>query len=156
MASKDNFFQRQFAIFWGVKYSSFQAILRRYSDKRTIYPWQVFALRLQQEMLRSDQSGRAFFYVELPFAKVEEWPQKTRDHFWKAFFSLLSTNSRASDLIGQLENNSGIALVFFSSGEEGWRRFKSELERQIAHSLGNWEEGLIRISYPPQNEELSA
>jgi hypothetical protein len=139
-----------------VKYSSFQTLLRRYSNKRTIYPWEVFALRLQQEMLRSDQSGHPFYYVEIPFGKVEEWPQATRDSFWKAFFSLLSANSRASDLIGQLEGNSGVALVFFHSGENGWQRFKSEIEKRFSHSLGNWEESLIRTSYPPAQNEISA
>ena len=51
--------------------------------------------------------------------------------FWEIFLESLTKNSRGSDIIGFLENNSGLGMLLLDSKLEGWNRVRGRIE-QIA------------------------
>jgi hypothetical protein len=131
--------------------------LQRYSTEYFIYPWNLFELRLQEEMIRSDRSESPFYFVEFPFLALSEaWGQPNHaQSFFELLLSTITNNARGSDIKGYLENERGIGLVLLDSGPEGWQkiivRLRLLIEKQAPHlmaALPLWESKLVYVRYP--------
>lgn len=131
--------------------------LQRYSSEYFIYPWNLFELRLQEEMIRSDRSGSPFFFAEFLFSNLPDvWPaQSDARRFWGVLLGVLASGARGSDVKGLLEGDKGIGLVMLDSGAEGWQEFYRRLQIKISKdapdllpALELWESKVIRLIYP--------
>jgi len=131
--------------------------LQRYSSAYFLYPWNLFELRLQEEMVRSDRSGSPFYYVELPFSSVStRWvvPGHAR-RFWEVLLRTMESAARGSDIKGFLEDEKGLGIVLLDSGPEGWQEFYSRLclaiktdATELEGHLEQWVSELPRFHYP--------
>ena len=54
------------------------------------------------------------------------------NQFWKALFSVLSSGSRGSDIVGFLEHESGLGMLMLDSKLDGWQRVKGRIEQKAA------------------------
>jgi hypothetical protein len=58
------------------------------------------------------------------------------NHFWDIFLAAMSKNGRSSDIIGFLENESGLGLLLLDSKVEGWTRLKGRIAQMaLVHSF---------------------
>ncbi len=131
--------------------------LQRYSSDYFIYPWSLFELRLQEEMIRSDRSGSPFYYVEFHFSRLPDiWPDSSDVKRFSSLLLQVAVNSaRGSDIKGLLENDRGLGLVLLDSGVEGWHVFRQRLDAlltkeapEMLSKLEQWESTLVRFAYP--------
>lgn len=131
--------------------------LDRYQTEFFIYPWNLFELRLQEEMIRSDRSGSPFCYVEMNFSHWNRaWTQATdARHFSALLFQALANTARGSDFKGYLEHDKGLGLVFLDSGLKAWQQFYQRLHAlmeqqapELVPQLAEWESLLVRFEYP--------
>jgi len=136
--------------------------LRKHKNNIFIYTWEYFTRRIHSELLRSAIEESPFFYVEINFEVIQG---ELRDSdacskFWVAFFDMLSTQKRKSDLCGFLRNDEGIALLFLDSvsntKEEhlGWNRFCKELKAKTSYDMQKWK-GIMYAEYPPKEFFIS-
>jgi len=136
--------------------------LRKHNNKIFIYTWEYFTRRIHSELLRSAIEESPFFYVEINFEAIQEElsDSEARSKFWIAFFDMLSTQKRHSDLCGFLRNDEGMALLFLDSvsntKEEhpGWNRFCNEIKNKTAYDMQKWE-GIMYAEYPPKEFFIS-
>lgn len=131
--------------------------LQRYSSDYFIYPWSLFELRLQEEMIRTDRSGSPFYYVEFHFSRLPDiWPDSNDVKRFSSLLLQVAVNSaRGSDIKGLLENDRGLGLVLLDSGVEGWHVFRQRLDTlltkeapEMLPQLEQWESTLVRFAYP--------
>lgn len=131
--------------------------LQRYSSDYFIYPWSLFELRLQEEMIRTDRSGSPFYYVEFHFSCLPDiWPDSADVKRFASLLLQVAVNSaRGSDIKGLLENDRGLGLVLLDSGVEGWNVFRQRLDAlltkeapEMLTKLEQWESTLVRFAYP--------
>src|SRR5574344_12464 len=110
-----------------------------------VYPTELFDLRIQEEMIRADESKEYFVYVEVNFAKIRETLKTDGDEvtFWKAFLKSLATTSRGSDIYGILEKESGFGLVLLDSKMDGWIRLEGRIRESCKLSLDNIQRSLV-------------
>jgi len=95
-------------------------LLWQYRHELFFYPWKLFELRIQEEMLRADRSGSGFAYMELRFARIEKLQvQVSAEDLWREILRLMAENFRGSDIKGYLEDNVGIGVVFLDSELRG-------------------------------------
>jgi len=136
--------------------------LRKHKDKIYIYTWEYFTRRIHDELLRSAIEESPFFYVEINFNVIEKELHTTEDcsTFWTAFFDILSTQKRFSDLCGFLKNNEGIAFLFLDSisntkeSNIGWNRFCDEIKIKTSFDMQKWK-GITYAEYPPREFFIS-
>ncbi|MDR2554585.1 MAG: hypothetical protein LBC64_04075 [Fibromonadaceae bacterium] len=136
--------------------------LRKHKNKIFIYTWEFFARRIHNELLRSAIEESPFFYVEINFEVIQEELREsdTYSKFWIAFFDMLSTQKRHSDLCGFLRNDKGIALLFLDSvlndknSNSGWDRFCNEIKIKTSFDMQRWK-GIIYAEYPPKEFFIS-
>ena len=136
--------------------------LRKYKNKIFIYAWEYFTRRIHDELLRSVVEESPFFYIEINFKIIQKELPDSNDcsKFWVAFFDILSTQKRYSDLCGFLRNNEGIAFLFLDSvsntkeGNSGWNRFCDEIKIKTSFDMQKWE-GIIYAEYPPKEFFIS-
>ena len=108
-------------------------IIRKCHFNISIYTAEIFERRCQEEIIRSDEDKSSFVYLEFDFRTIKEMfkTDEQNELFWEVFLEALSKNRRGSDIIGFLENNSGIGMLLLDSKIEGWNRVRGRIE-QIA------------------------
>jgi len=131
--------------------------LRKHKKKVFIYAWEYFTRRIHDELVRSVIEESPFFYVEINFSIIQKelYNNYDRSIFWEAFFDILSTQKRYSDLCGFLKNDEGIAFLFLNSvlntkeSNPAWNRFCTEIEARTFFDMRKWN-GIIYAEYPPK------
>ena len=108
-------------------------IIRKCRFNISIYTAEIFERRCQEEIIRSDEDKSSFVYLEFDFKTIKEMlkTDEQNEIFWEVFLESLTKNSRGSDIIGFLENNSGLGMLLLDSKLEGWNRVRGHIE-QIA------------------------
>ena len=108
-------------------------IIRKCRFNISIYTAEIFERRCQEEIIRSDEDKSSFVYLEFDFKTIKEMlkTDEQNEIFWEMFLESLTKNSRGSDIIGFLENNSGLGMLLLDSKLEGWNRVRGRIE-QIA------------------------
>ena len=108
-------------------------IIRKCRFNISIYTAEIFERRCQEEIIRSDEDKSSFVYLEFDFKTIKEMlkTDEQNEIFWEVFLESLTKNSRGSDIIGFLENNSGLGMLLQDSKLEGWNRVRGRIE-QIA------------------------
>ena len=71
--------------------------------------------------------------------------EEQNELFWEVFMEALSKNRRGSDIIGFLENNTGLGMLLLDSKIEGWNRVRGRIE-QIAMTKDFGAASLILIN----------
>jgi len=136
--------------------------LQKHKNKIFIYSWEYFTRRIHNELLRSAIEEFPFFYVEINFEVIQKELHESDDRymFWMAFFDMLLTQKRYSDLCGFLRNDEGIALLFLDSvsntkeSNSGWNRFCDEIKIKTSFDMQKWE-GITYAEYPPKEFFIS-
>ena len=108
-------------------------LIRKHKYNISIYTEEIFERRCQEEIIRSDEDNSSFVYLEFDFETLKkELPDEGDfNKFWNSFFSVLSSGSRGSDIIGFLENGSGIGMLLLDSKLDGWQRIKGRIEQKV-------------------------
>ena len=108
-------------------------LIRKHHYNISIYTEEIFERRCQEEIIRSDEDKSSFVYLEFDFKTIKEMlkTDEQNEIFWEVFLESLTKNSRGSDIIGLLENNSGLGMLLLDSKLEGWNRVRGRIE-QIA------------------------
>ncbi len=108
-------------------------IIRKCHFNISIYTAEIFERRCQEEIIRSDEDKSSFVYLEFDFKTIKEMlkTDEQNEIFWEVFLESLTKNSRGSDIIGFLENDSGLGMLLLDSKLEGWNRVRGRIE-QIA------------------------
>ena len=121
-------------------------IIRKCRFNISIYTAEIFERRCQEEIIRSDEDKSSFVYLEFDFKTIKEMlkTDEQNEIFWEVFLESLTKNSRGSDIIGFLENNSGLGMLLLDSKIEGWNRVRGRIE-QIAQKR---EFGAISLILP--------
>ena len=104
-------------------------LIRKHHFNISIYTEDIFERRCQEEIIRSDEDKSSFVYLEFDFSAIEKI-LKDRDtciQFWEVFLTALNKNCRGSDVIGFLENESGLGMLLFDSRIESWIRIRGRL-----------------------------
>ena len=108
-------------------------LIRKHKYNISIYTEEIFERRCQEEIIRSDEDNSSFVYLEFDFEilKKELPDEGDFNKFWNSFFSVLSSGSRGSDIIGFLEHESGIGMLLLDSKLDGWQRIKGRIEQKV-------------------------
>ena len=109
-------------------------LIRKHKYNISIYTEEIFERRCQEEIIRSDEDDSSFVYLEFDFETLrKEMPEDEKfNQFWKALFSVLSSGSRGSDIVGFLEHESGLGMLMLDSKLDGWQRVKGRIEQKAA------------------------
>jgi len=98
-----------------------ESLLHEFRHELFLYPWEIFELRIQEEMVRADRTGSGFGYMEIGFAVLRHMihadiPDKV---LWRFLIQYVAETLRGSDIKGFLADNSGIGVVLLDSGNIG-------------------------------------
>jgi len=106
-------------------------LIKKHQYNISIYTEDIFERRCQEEIIRSDEDNSSFVYIEFDFDNLETILGNKANalQFWNIFLETLSKNKRGSDIIGFLENESGIGLLLLDSKLEGWTRVAGRFQR---------------------------
>ena len=138
-------------------------LIRKHKYNISIYTEEIFERRCQEEIIRSDEDNSSFVYLEFDFETLKkEFPDEGMFiQFWNSVFAVLSSGSRGSDIIGFLENGSGLGMLMLDSKLDGWYRVKGRIEQKTA--AGNLEnvktilDKIVKpILYPACIQNISA
>ncbi|HSQ42195.1 MAG TPA: hypothetical protein VLM37_07960 [Fibrobacteraceae bacterium] len=134
-----------------------ESLRSEFQNSLFLYPWEIFELRIQEEMIRADRSNSCFSYLEIPFDLLRPMikPQVDDRTLWHMTFQFLTETMRGSDLKGLLSENKGIGLVSLDCGIQGalesrsryWMRLKG-LSWLIEECLQKGIESLRATQYP--------
>ena len=104
-------------------------LIRKHHYNISIYTAEIFERRCQEEIIRSDEEKSSFVYIEFDFNTISRAipDQDAFTRFWDVFFMALSKNNRGSDIIGFLEQESGIGMLLLDSMLPGWERIKGRI-----------------------------
>ena len=117
----------------------------------SIYTEEIFERRCQEEIIRSDEDNSSFVYIEFDFEHVKSQLSTEEDYnsFWEMFLTSLHKSNRGSDIIGFLENGSGIGMLLLDSKIEGWNRVKGRIEQtSVSHGFEKAKEILDNVVRP--------
>lgn len=122
-------------------------IIRKCRFNISIYTAEIFERRCQEEIIRSDEDKSSFVYLEFDFKTIQDMfkTEEQNELFWEVFMEALSKNRRGSDIIGFLENNTGLGMLLLDSKIEGWNRVRGRIE-QIAMTKDFGAASLILIN----------
>ena len=122
-------------------------IIRKCHFNISIYTAEIFERRCQEEIIRSDEDKSSFVYLEFDFKTIQDMfkTEEQNELFWEVFMEALSKNRRGSDIIGFLENNTGLGMLLLDSKIEGWNRVRGRIE-QIAMTKDFGAASLILIN----------
>lgn len=97
----------------------------------SIYTKEIFERRCQEEIIRSDEDGSSFVYLEFNFEQIAKklGDSESNNKFWEIFLEALAKNNRGCDIIGFLENESGLGMLLLDSKIAGWQRIKGRIEQ---------------------------
>lgn len=103
----------------------------------SIYTEEIFERRCQEEIIRSDEDNSSFVYIEFDFEIVQKilGSDVANTEFWEVFLASLNKSNRGSDIIGFLENGSGLGMLLLDSKIEGWNRVRGRIE-QMGNTMG--------------------
>lgn len=89
-------------------------LVKKYKYDFFLYPNNIFDLRIQEEMQRSEITDSNFIYLEFPYLIFEKLSENKHDEIenWHHFFDLIAKELRGFDVKGFLSNNRGIGIVF--------------------------------------------
>ena len=112
-------------------------LIRKHNYDISIYSSEIFERRCQEEIIRSDEDKTSFVYVEFDLEAVKSKLQSEECTllFWEIFLAALNKSCRADDVLGMLENDSGIGMLILDSKEDGWNRIKGRIH-QAAQTQG--------------------
>ena len=112
-------------------------LIRKHRFNISIYTAEIFERRCQEEIIRSDEDKSSFVYLELDFAAIRKLLQTEEEsmEFWDVFLTALDKNNRGSDIIGFLENETGLGMLLLDSKIEGWIRVRGRI-LQTADRMG--------------------
>ena len=104
-------------------------LIRKHHFNISIYTEDIFERRCQEEIIRSDEDKSSFVYLEFDFSAIEKilGDRDTCIQFWDVFLTALNKNSRGSDILGFLENGSGLGMLLLDSKIESWIRIRGRL-----------------------------
>ena len=126
-------------------------IIRNCHFNISIYTAEIFERRCQEEIIRSDEDQSSFVYLEFDFGAIRKILQSedANIQFWEVFLTALNKNNRGSDIIGFLENETGLGMLLLDSKIEGWIRVRGRI-LQTADSMGfNSAASLISATVKP-------
>ena len=137
-------------------------LIRKHKYDISIYTEEIFERRCQEEIIRSDEDNNSFVYLEFNFDQIKKLlpSDSSVTRFWEVFLATFSKNTRSSDILGFLENGSGIGVLLLDSKIEGWYRVKGRLE-QTAKVMNYTDADIILnneikpILYPACIQELT-
>lgn len=116
----------------------FQDSIKKQKYGIVIYPNDLFELRVQEEMIRADEYKSYFVYAEMDFGAIRNaLPKDEEEKFWKAVLKSFATKGRGSDVIGFLENDSGIGLIMLDSRMDGWHRLVGRFKEFAKDSVSD-------------------
>lgn len=139
----------------------FQDCIRKQKYGLAIYPSDLFDLRIQEEMIRADEHRSYFVYAEMFFSAVKDaLVENEEEAFWDAVLRAFATNGRGSDVMGLLENESGIGIILHDSQMVGWNRLLGRFREFAKNSIADVEKPLgtaKALVYPMHiNAQVSA
>lgn len=126
-------------------------LIRKYHHNISIYPAEIFERRCQEEIIRSDEDKTSFVYLEFDFQSILSALQtpENEEIFWRVFFSALEKNRRGSDILGFLENDTGLGFLLLDSKIEGWLRIKGRVEQAAKEFNFNLVPSILTNSISP-------
>jgi len=81
-----------------------------------VYPSRLLRMRLKEELLRSNRTGRPFLYVRIPTRHYDLFgflrPSDNTIQAWKIAVLTLLTQTQFVDVVGYLEDDAGLGVVF--------------------------------------------
>lgn len=81
-----------------------------------VYPARLFQMRLKEELLRSNRTQRPFLYVRIPMRHYDLFgflrPSDNTLQAWKISVLTLLTQTQFVDIVGFLEDDAGLGVVF--------------------------------------------
>lgn len=91
-----------------------QHILEQSYADQFYYPWKLFEMRIQEEMIRSDRSGTSFALLEVGFDALDRlcMANVSLKDSWKALLHCIGKRARGSDIRGFLTEDKGVGIVF--------------------------------------------
>ena len=112
-------------------------LIRKHHLNISIYTAEIFERRCQEEIIRSDEDQSSFVYLEFDFDEIKKVAQSDEDslRFLEVMLTALNRNNRGSDILGFLENDSGLGMLLLDSKIEGWIRVRGRI-LQCANSEG--------------------
>ena len=104
-------------------------LIRKHHFNTSIYTAEIFERRCQEEIIRSDEDKSSFVYLEFNFEAIKKIAQtdEVAMQFWDVFLTALNRNNRGSDILGFLENDSGLGMLLLDSKIEGWIRVRGRI-----------------------------
>jgi len=119
-------------------------LIRKRHIEISLYTEEIFERRCQEEIIRSDEEQSSFVYLEFDFAAISSaFPTvDVTMAFWDSLLSTIAKSNRGSDIIGFLENATGLGLLLLDSKEEGWKRVKGRI---LQTAKENGTEGVQRV-----------
>lgn len=104
-------------------------LIRKHHFNTSIYTAEIFERRCQEEIIRSDEDKSSFVYLEFNFEAIKKiaLTDEVALQFWDVFLTALNRNNRGSDILGFLENDSGIGMLLLDSKIEGWIRVRGRI-----------------------------
>lgn len=101
----------------------------------SIYTKEIFERRCQEEIIRSDEDDTSFVYLEFNFEQIAKklGDSENNNKFWEIFLEALAKNNRGCDIIGFLENESGLGMLLLDSKIAGWHRVKGRIEQTASN-----------------------
>ena len=141
-------------------------LIRKHHFNISIYTAEIFERRCQEEIIRSDEDQSYFVYLEFDFAAIRKIlaTEEESTQFWDVFLTALNKNNRGSDIIGFLENETGLGMLLLDSKIEGWIRVRGRIlqtaDSMNAPSIANVLAAIVKpIVYPtciPDAQDLNA
>ena len=92
-------------------------LIRKHHFNISIYTAEIFERRCQEEIIRSDEDQSSFVYLEFDFDEIKKVAQSDEDslRFLEVMLTALNRNNRGSDILGFLENDSGLGMLLLDS-----------------------------------------
>lgn len=117
-------------IFNGIKNHKYDLIL---------YPAEFFELRIQEEIVRTDEYKSSFVYVEMDFNRIKTTLKDDTEElaFWEAALRSMAIKKRGSDVLGFLQDDAGIGLLLLDSKMEGWIRLQGRISEFCRLTIGD-------------------
>lgn len=112
-------------------------LIRKHKYEISIYTAEIFERRCQEEIIRSDEDNSSFVYLEFDFNGLRKLIPNEENYntFWDITFAALNKGRRVSDIVGFLENDSGIGMLLLDSKLDGWNRVRGRIQ-QMANVRG--------------------
>lgn len=124
----------------------FQSYMKKQKNGVVLYPNDLFDQRVQEEMIRADEYKSYFVYAEIDFDSIRNaLPQDQEEKFWEAVFKSFATKGRGSDVLGILENESGVGIIMLDSKMDGWDRLVGRIKEFTKNSINDIDKPLNTI-----------